>query len=52
MLLHRRESRGGTKLGDDLVLAAFIRHLLQSEMSLPDLSVLLNPKIAGSTSPQ
>lgn len=31
----------GEELGDDLVLAAFVGHLLQPEMSLPDLSVLL-----------
>lgn len=31
------------ELGDDLVLAAFVRHLLQPEMSFPHLSVLLNP---------
>ena len=40
----------GEELGDDLVLAAFVRHLLQPEMSLPDLSVLLSPKIPGPAS--
>lgn len=41
MSLWRRESWGGRRPGDDLVLAAFVRHLLQLETSLSDLSVLL-----------
>lgn len=36
----------GEELGH-LVLAAFVRHLLQPEMSLPGLSVLLRPHIPG-----
>jgi len=39
---YREEGPGvGGEPSDDLVLVAFVRHLLQLETSLPDLSVLL-----------
>lgn len=51
MLLWRRESPGvGEELSDDLVPAAFVRPLLQPEMSFPHLSVLLNPSNPDPTS--
>lgn len=40
----------GYELSDDLVPQASVRHLRQLETSLPDLSVLLSPKIPGPTS--